>query len=306
MSPRVESSPGQELESRLYREALARAGDSGGDDEDDSVRAARELVEAAVQRLAAAEAQRARYEESMRTRAHSISLRIAESQAAAMGAPSTEAPSTTNVAEALDLGCARIVSCLETEECLEVCFDIEGTRLGASLARDSLALANAHVAHDVVDVADLLDAAGRETPPNDLRLVIRELRARLRQLKERTLLYKSLVDRGDANKVHANDDYTRLSVVNRTFTAVFTLPDRYPDHTPEDAVVLESLSLGRLTTQVDAARARYLEALKLGATIDDIIDSLQKQFGGAEEQAAHPRNAAAAEDSRASEVEHEN
>lgn len=251
------------LTDKLCAEASARAEDDGRMDSE-AVVSARAELEASARRLAAAEAKRASAESALRQRSSSIGREIAACQAIAMGGGLEEDVYLSSLQareqqlradlEALEeddtgeqechwiaaaVGGCRITLCRATETCVEVVFALGDTQLGVVLNRPSLRLESAHLAHDVVDVADLVDAAAREQPPNDVRLLIRETRARIRQLEARKDLAKSL----KATKVHATDDFHRLTVLESKFTATFVLPRNFPDHPHLAAPRLDSLSL---------------------------------------------------------------
>lgn len=264
----VASSSGKDgLAASLLEEALARAEDDGSESE--AVSAARGEVEASVRRLAAAEAKRASAEAKLRARSRAIRDDIAAGQAAAMG--------DEEVADVSSLvGCA-LLSCRAAGERLEAVLAVGSTRLGIVLVKPDLRLESAHLAHDVVDVADLLAAAARERPPNDIRLVIRETAARVRQLDQRKRLVEELQQLGPA-KVHATDDCYRITLIDPTFSAVFLLPHAYPDHPPSARVTLASLALARRSTQVECIRRRLDDALAAAASIPDVLHTLRRDL----------------------------
>lgn len=239
----------------------------GGDDLDDDeseLAAARIELEASLARLDAAETARATAELAMDARSRGLGEKIDDCSTICLGDVKTDPTE--------DLAGISVAECRREGPHLHVLVDLGNVRLALVLLEATMRLASAHVSHPVIDVADLLDAARREAPPDDLRLVVAETRARLRQLAARADLAAQL--QSDAVRVHANDLYDRLTLVSRTWTAVVKLPRFYPDHPPHTAPRLHSLEIASLTAHVDSIRRDLDAALLDGADIKDVLADL--------------------------------
>ena len=179
------------------------------------------------------------------------------------------------------LGGARVCFCSEAQTTIEVQLElIDGASdnsgaVSFSIALDSstLALTYAHLHHVIVDVTDLMVAAKQEAPPNDLRFIVRETKARLRRLATRRRHNDLLADQLQALglKLHADEFGVRLTCLAKTWTALLTLPDHFPDHPPGATSRLDTLSVVALHANVDHLRRNADSLLKNGNAIFDTL-----------------------------------
>ena len=151
----------------------------------------------------------------------------------------------------------------------------------AADARGRLRLRAAHLAHAHVDVADVVAVARREPPPEDVRLVVREARARVRRFDARAAEVRRL--RGlVAGVAPADAAVTSVAADVGDWSAVLAFPAAYPDHGAR------RFALASLRAATDAAavggdaprRARAVAAaLARGDAVEDVLARLAGAAG---------------------------
>jgi len=156
-----------------------------------------------------------------------------------------------------NIGAVRVASVLVPQQNvaeLEVRIDLgSSVTLTLALHQSDLSVRAAHLGHAVVEVTDLLPAALKYSPPEDIRLIVREARARLRRLYYRKKLVTDLAKALASAGLHSrtNELCDHITVLAPNWSALFSLPHDFPDHPPTAAPRLHTLSVHALDAKVD-------------------------------------------------------
>ena len=130
----------------------------------------------------------------------------------------------------------------------------------------------AHLAHACVDVADVVEVARREPPPEDFRLVVREARARVRRYEARAAEVRRL-----EGVMSADAACTALCADGGDYSAVLAFPPLYPDHGAGRFVLtaLRAATDAAAVSSDAAAKGHALRAmLARGDAVEEVLGAL--------------------------------